>query len=842
MIRRALAKAWETRRRSLVVAACVLALGAAVLALAWLVPLPARLAQPPSTVVTYADGTPAFVFLSPDDRYRVAASAEDVDPDYLRALLRFEDKRFYRHPGIDPLAIARAAWLNARSGRVVSGGSTLTLQLVRVLEPRPRTLRSKVVEAARALQLELRLGKNDLLAAYLTFVPFGRNVEGVAAASWAYFGHGPAQLSAAEIATLLAVPQSPAARYPRSENAERLRGARDRIAAWLGSRGELERQSEARGGVSSSGEELLEAVAREPVPVGLRPLPRQAPHFAFWLRSRHPGELRLVSTLDRGLQELLERELRAAGAELERLGIHNGAAVLLDHRTGAVRAIGGGFDFWAGGPAGQIPGFDVARSPGSALKPFLYASAIERGLALPEHLVEDTPVRYADYSPENYDGDFVGLVTLEDALSHSLNVPFVRLLAELGVDPFLDELRAAGAAHLSTEPGHYGLSAAIGAVEITPLELAGLYGALAADGVLRPVRWLAREPVDQAASGTPWLSPGASFLTRRALSRRDRPDFPERRRLSGMPRGVFWKTGTSYGHRDAWAAGANADFTAVVWLGNLDNSPAADLVGADAAGPVLFDLLEAAADRSSADRAVASSFRAFPRDLKTVEVCAYSGLVPGAACPARKASLAVSSHVPTETCRFHAAVDVDLASGLALNPSCRGGRSYETRSFLVYPATLRRFLQAEAKLLSEAPPLHPDCEARGAADRLAVLRILSPPRDQTLFLLPGVPPSSQEVPLQVEADGGARSVSWFVDGRFLGETSPTESLWWTPEHGAHEITAMDDRGRTGGARRRRRSGCASAAPVRRPSRQRCTERRQTARGLNSSPTWLLSLR
>jgi penicillin-binding protein 1C len=780
------ARVWS-RSRWLRTAAVALALGASTLSLAWLVPLPARLSQPPSTVVAYADGTPAFVFLSPDDRYRMAATADGVDPDYLRALLRFEDKRFYRHPGIDPLAIARAAWMNARAGRVISGGSTLTLQLVRVLEPRPRTLRSKVVEAARALQLELRLGKDELLAAYLTFVPFGRNVEGVSAASWAYFGHGPAQLSAAEIATLLVVPQSPSARYPRPANVERLRAARDRVAAWLAEKDALPRDDDRKDARSFAAADLLDSIAREPVPAGLRPLPRAAPHFAFWLRARHPGVLRLETTLDRGLQELVEREMRTAGRDLERLGIHNGAAVLLDHRTGALVAAAGGFDFWAGGPAGQIPAFDVARSPGSALKPFLYAAAIKRGLALPEHLVEDTPVRYADYAPQNYDGEFAGLVTLEDALSHSLNVPFVRLLGELRVESFLDELRAAGAAHLRAEPGHYGLSAAIGAIEITPIELAGLYGALAADGRYTRVRWLAAESSAPAA----WLSPGAAHLTRRALARRDRPDFPERRRFSQVPRDIFWKTGTSYGHRDAWAAGSSADITAAVWLGNLDNKPAADLVGADAAGPILFDLLEAAATRASA-----APPRAFPRDLKTVEVCAYSGLVPGAACPARRGVLAVASHVPTATCRFHAAVDVDLATGLALNPSCRGGKSFETRSFLVYPASLRRFLRSESKLLSEAPPLHPDCQARGARDRIAMLRILSPQSDQTLFLLPGVPPTSQEVPFQVDADGGARSVSWFVSGRFLGEAAPTDSLWWTPERGEHEITAVDDRGRT----------------------------------------------
>jgi penicillin-binding protein 1C len=764
-----------------VAAAAAAAVGA--LLLAWTLPLPARLAVPPSTVVAFADGSPAYVFLSPDDKYRMAVDAGAVDPDYAAALVRFEDKRFYAHPGVDPLAVLRAAALNLRARRVRSGASTITMQLVRVLEPRPRTLTSKAVEALRALQLEVRMSKREILSAYLSFIPFGRNVEGVEAAAYAYFGHGTRDLAPEEIAVLLAVPQRPSERFPSTMNAPRLAAARDEIAAWLLARGALPRGDRTT-------EDVRERIAAQPVPRSFRPLPRHAPHAAFWLRNRNLGETRIVTTLDRGQQFLAERLLRDAQDRLAPLGIHNGSLALADHRAAEVRALVGNPDFWDDEHGGQIVGFDNPRSPGSALKPFIYALAIDRGLALPEHLVSDVPVRYGAYAPSNYDGEFTGLVKLEDALSESLNIPFVRLLSRVGVERFAGTLRQMGGASLRAEPGYYGLSAAIGSMEVTPLELAGFYAALAAGGRHRPLRWLAAEDGAEAGvrdeRGVAIFSPGAAYLARRALARRDRPDFPERRRFSGAPAEVHWKTGTSYGHRDAWAAGSGPRYTAVVWLGNFDMTPSVDLVGADAAGPPLFDLLEAVADRSTPP-----SPRPPPLDLKRVEVCAFSGRLPRPACGERRAALALRERVPTERCPYHVSIDVDLDSGLALNPSCRGGRRWETRSFVVWPASVRRWLTGRHRWLPQPPSPSPGCAAAG--ERRAP-EILSPPAGQILVLLRGVAAADQEVPLTADGDAAGARLSWFVDGEFLGTVDDQEELWWTPSPGRHQILVMDESG------------------------------------------------
>ena len=796
------------RRRLLAAGIAFAASGALLILLAHAIPLPARLAEPPSTVVAFADGSPAYVFLSPDDKYRMAIDPERldrdgtgaVDPDYLEALMRFEDKRFYRHPGVDPIALARAIVVNVRLGRVATGASTLTMQLARLLEPRPRTLASKAIEALRALQIEARMSKREILAAYLSFIPYGRNVEGVEAACYAYFGHGPRDLSLDEIAVLLAVPQRPTSRFPSSDNAGRLRSARDEIAGWLLERGMFQDRAQ-----PAAVAQALAPVRAAAVPEAIRPLPRHAPHAAFWLSaqagvsrwpasggaSRWPasGGTRIETTLDRGLQLLAERHMRAVHGEMAARGIHNGAAVIVDHANAEVRALVGNFEFFDAEHGGQIAGFDAPRSPGSALKPFIYALAIDRGLALPEHLVPDVPTAYGDYAPANYDGRFTGLISLEDALSHSLNIPFVRLLGRVGVERFVNALRASGAASLESRPGYYGLSAAIGSVEITPLELAGLYASLARDGRYIPLRWLAE---GHPSRGREIFSRGAAYLTRRALARRDRPDFPSRRQLSGAPPSIHWKTGTSYGHRDAWAAGSGPEHTAVVWLGNFDNSPAVDLVGAEAAGPLLFDLLEAVADRSRPRVASLPT-----GDLKRVEICAYSGYLPTRACSERDFALALRRHVPTKTCPYHASIDVDLDSGLALNATCRAGRRYETRSFVVWPASIRRFLAQGHRWLPSPPTPAPDCQTTG---HRRAPSILSPPAGQTLVLLPGVAASDQEIPLQAEPASPGATLSWFVNGEFLGRASAADRLWWLPRAGDHEIVVMDDAGLS--ARRR----------------------------------------
>lgn len=742
------------------------------LAISWLlaraVPLPGRLGARDSVVVLYADGSVAHAFLSSDERWRIGAQLPGIDPRYLEALVALEDQRFWWHPGIDPVAIIRAGMQNLGAGETVSGASTLTMQLVRVLEPRPRTLGSKVIEALRAAQLELVLSKEEVLAAYLSYVPYGRNLEGIEAASLSMFGHRADVLAPQEMAVLLAVPQDPNERYPHPDHTVALRAARDRIAQRLLAAGQLQPLGEAAGPGA-----VLQSIQASTVPPALIPMPRTIPHAAQWLR-RRDASLEIATTLDRGAQGVATRALARMAAEGQRQGIHNGAVVVVDHHTAEIVALVGNLDFWDGEHGGQIPAFAEPRSPGSTLKPFLYGMGIDRGEVLPEHLVQDVPVRWGAYAPDNYDGTFSGMVSLESALSQSLNVPFVDLLGQLGTEAFVGLLRDAGTDSLVDAPGHYGLSLVAGGIELSALELAGLYVALAHDGLARPLRWRAGAT---PGVGTPILSPGAAWLTRRTLRLRDRPDFPSRGRFSSLSRDIHWKTGTSYGHLDAWAVGSDHRWTAVVWLGNLDRSSSRALVGAPAAGPILFDVLEALPDEDAEDLR--------PEALVSIEICSLSGRVPGPDCPHRSTAWALGHRVPSEPCALHERIEVDVQTGRRVRPGCRGDRETEERVVVVWPAAVRRWLDDAPPL----PPLDPAC-APVASSRPP--RIVSPADGTVARLIAGLEPDEQEMRLEADAHG---EVSWFVDGTWLGRVPPGEAVWWIPSRGEHHLIAQDTSGR-----------------------------------------------
>lgn len=724
------------------------------------VPLPKRSADW-SITVEYRDGQPAYVFLTADEKWRLPVTLDRVDPKYVAALIALEDKRFYSHIGVDPVAIARAAWSDLIHLRRVSGGSTLSMQLARLLEPRPRTIGSKLIEMFRATQLDARLSKRVILENYLSRTPYGKNLEGIDSAAWSYFGHSAQHLAPLEIATLLAVPQGPARYAPSQANAERLRDRRDTI---------LHKLIDA--GVFSAADRdaaLAEAQAAGP-PTKLRRMPRNAPHVAVWLRDQSPREVRIRSTLDPGAQKTAEQVVALHAPELVRKHIYNGTVVVVDHKTREIVGLVGNLDFTDFKHGGQIAMFRRPRSPGSTLKPLLYALAIDRGLALPEYLVADVPGEYGTYRPHNFDGDYMGLVTLRDGLVRSLNVPFVDLLQKLGVEPFVAELQRDGVSPERAKHGEYGLSLIAGGIEMTPLEIAGLYATLAEDGVYQPLRWRAFGPLDEGRLrvrnqiyGAP-----AAFLTREALSVRDRPDFPKRRDLlRRIPPQIHWKTGTSFGFRDAWSVGSDRTYTVAVWTGNVDQTASYELVGSEAAGPILFDVLEGLADRSK--QAAPPSP---PADLVEIEVCAYSGHIPTDACTHRTKVRAPLHSVPTEPCPYH---QVCRADGKDPEP------------YVALPSSVTAWLLERNRAVPEVPKA---CAA--PTDSGAPVMML-PSEGQTITLIPGVDAKNQVVPLQVSTRAG--TVTWFVDGTLVATVAATERAYWTPTLGKHDVVVADEAGR-----------------------------------------------
>lgn len=728
----------------------------------------ASLYRPSSTLVFDRHGRLLQAFISEDDMWRIRTPLAEISPKLQRSLLAFEDRWFHWHPGVNPLALGRALLQNLRAGRVVSGGSTITMQIARMMEPKPRTVGAKIWEILRAFQLELRYSKQELLEIYFNIAPYGGNIEGAAAAAWLYFGKEPSQLSLGEAALLVALPNSPTACRPDADP-RRARAARDRVLARLRKAGAI------------SAAAYNEAI-REEVPGGRQRLPRTAPHFCRDLALDYPGRARLHSTLDRDMQSVAEDLLRMHVDRLRGEGITNGAVVVLDNRRHEILAMVGSADFDDSFNAGQVNGALAPRSPGSALKPFLYAMAMDRGLLSPAHYLEDVPGDYSGYTPENYDRTYSGVVSARQALERSLNLPAIeveRALGEHGLYSLLERINVASLRRREV----YGLSIALGAVEISPLEAAALYSSLACGGNYVRPRWLLDE---RQPSSLELFSEGSAYLITEILTGLNRPDLPACWEFTTLPR-VAWKTGTSYGHRDAWSIGYNPQYTIAVWLGNFSGVGAPALVGAEAAAPLLFELM------NSYCRGRQIRWFQQPASIGTREVCALSGQLPGPHCPVLAEEMYLLDRSPGQVCRFHRAVEIDAATGLRLPPRYPGNRPSRTLVYLDWPPRVATWMEKNGRSVDRLPPLLPDWQGV-AAGAPPVIR--SPSEGCQYRLREGIPAEFQKICLEASAGNDVRKLYWFVDGRLLGTAAPGERLFYTPEPGRHRVVCQDDQGRS----------------------------------------------
>ena len=517
-----------------------------------------------STLVVDRDGKLLRPYTTPDGRWRLPATRENVDPRFLDLLFAYEDKRFRAHHGVDPLALGRALAQLVSHGRVVSGASTITMQVARLLEPRPqRSLAAKLRQVVRAVEIERALSKDEILALYLSLAPYGGNLEGIRAASLAYFGKEPRRLTLGEAALLVALPQSPEQRRPdRSIGAAR--HARDRV---------LDRVAAA--GVIPLDES--ERAKREPVPDGRKAMPMLAPHAADAVVAAAPDRgvhrLTIDAALQRNLEELARERARALGPDI------SVAILAVDHATGEVLARVASADYFDARRAGQVDMTAAVRSPGSTLKPFIYGLGFEDGLVHPETLIEDRPIRFGGYAPENFDLSFQGTVTVRRALQLSLNVPAVAVLDKVGASRFTARLEQAGGAFVLPEGEVPGLAMGLGGVGVRLSDLVALYAGLARLGTTVALS----ERIGEAAPMPRRLldAPAAWYVGNILLGTP-----PPENAAGGR---IAFKTGTSYGYRDAWAVGFDGKHTIGVWVGRPDGAPVPGLVGRVAAAPILFD-------------------------------------------------------------------------------------------------------------------------------------------------------------------------------------------------------------------------------------------------------------
>lgn len=734
--------------------------------------LPERLSESHSPILLYEDGSVAHIQLAPDDRWRTEANLNRIDPAYIQALLTIEDERFYWHTGFDPLSITRALFQNILSGEIISGASTLTMQLVRIVEPRPRTYRSKMVETWRAMQLEWHFSKSEILELYLTFIPFGKNIEGIEAASLAYFGRLPKHLEAHQIALLIAIPQNPNARYPSPNNFGRLKQSRDHIAQLLLSKNALPIEDEA---------ELETGILNKPLPHRAQSFPRDIPHLMDQLKMHLPPSARIQTTLNSEIQASIQQALDERYLEYQRRGIHNATIVIAHKHTGEIKGLIGNFDYWSGEHGSTIPAYSTMRSAGSTLKPFLYALSIDLGLATPSRIMEDIPHDFRGYQPRNYGASYHGLVTLRESLSQSYNIPFIELLSEMGLNEFLHHLSGLGIRKYERRKDALGLSAAVG-LEVTPLELTQAYLVLADMGVMKELKLMDSEFLEQkilpsfGVQNTASISDGASWLTGEALRQRDRPDFPERMQYTSRQKPFSWKTGTSFGFHDAWTAGWGEDYVAVIWFGNLNHDSSVHLIGSEAAGTVFFEVME------RLEKAFVPPAK--PASLTVVKVCAQTGHIPTSACTETISTLAPQTRVPTETCDEHHHIFVD-SQGSRSTPMCTD-EPLTSKSVWVPSMEFQRW----SKIPVALPPLAPGC--RSSATINSMMKIDSPkPNHRILLLEDG---QEQSIPLEATHNDPHAQLYWYIDQEFIGTSDESNQLWWTPTEGAHTISVEDSRG------------------------------------------------
>lgn len=721
-----------------------------------------------SRVVTDRDGALLRLTLSPSQTYRLSTPLEQISPQLVEATLLYEDRQFYRHPGFNPWALAKAAvhtWV-LKDGR--RGGSTITMQLARLrFGIDSRTPGGKLVQIARAVQLELCYSKRELLEAYLNLAPYGGNVEGVGAAARVYFHKDVSALSLPEAMALSVLPQSPTRRAPdATHESEGLTAARLKLAAaWLAEHPKARAESLA-----------LDA----PLALHtLHELPFLAPHAAeAALQRTTAGTVTL--TLDGALQAQLERKVAQYVSRRGAAGIKNAAALLVDVETGEVLAHVGSANFFDASIRGQVDGVLAPRSPGSALKPLVYARALDEGLIHPRTLLRDVPMRFGAYNPENFDNEYLGPMTATEALVRSRNVPAVDLNLKLrrGLYEVLQEVKVAGL----RDKDHYGAGIVLGAVEVSMEELTQLYVALAHGGSWRRLTRVRGEP---AGPSQPLVSAEAAELTLDMLSSAEsRVDAWTQRRDAVK---VAWKTGTSYAYRDAWTVGVAGRYALAVWVGNFDSTPNANFVGRSAAAPLFFDIVDALRPRL---RTPAGQRPTPPAQLAEAEVCAVSGKRPGAFCPRTTKTRVIPGVSPIDSCDVHRLVHLDVETGLRRCAAIPGKTRDEV--FEVWPTDVARLFERAGLARRAMPPLAEPCEGEELPGERPP-RILSPQADVT-YELRRDKPEEARVPLLAHADGAAHAVTWFAGSEVLGTVAPGHALEWAAPSGRHELRVVDDRG------------------------------------------------
>jgi penicillin-binding protein 1C len=734
-------------------------------------PLPMnRLYKPSATFVYSRDKNLMGCFISSDSYWRKPVTLAQISPLLQKSVIACEDRWFYYHPGVNIFSLVTAAYEDIRAGKIVRGGSTISMQIARMMEPKSRTLKAKLIEILSAVQLELHYSKRELLELYFNMAPYGGNIEGVGAAAYFYFGKSARELTASQAALLTSIPNAPEALRP-DINLKNSLANRDRVLGVMEKRGII------------TAEDYRQALAEEIKSQKTTP-PIVAPHLCRDLAARFPNRTEIISSIDLKAQSICDGVVKSNRGQLASRNISNLAVVAIRNSTAEVLAMVGSADFNDIQHQGQVNGATSPRSPGSALKPFVYAQALDKGLISPAMMVEDLPVYYSGYSPENYDRQYRCAVSMADALRQSLNVPAVYVCARVGQKNFFSLLKSGGLTSLDHKDSEYGLPLILGSCEIKLIDLTALYSALARSGKYIPYHL---EPNLPPSDSIRLFSSAGAYIISDILSELQRPDFPSSWEFSPNVPKVAWKTGTSFGRKDAWSIGYNPTYTVGVWVGNFSGEPSPDLVGSEAAAPILFEIIKLI------DMGTGERWFNQPLTVDTRRVCAVSGMPPNEHCPATIDELYIPGVSPVAQCNIHKEILVDSVSGQRLCRYCSAGKKVLSKVYEEWPPKIATWLVKSGHALELIPEHNQQCTGSYAGDRPV---IVSPNEDVTYIIRRHVPLAEQGIPLEASVAPGARRIFWFVDGDLFGKANPGDKLFYLPIPGIHKLICTDEEGRS----------------------------------------------
>ncbi len=733
-----------------------------------LVPLQGeRLNRDYSQVILASDSTFLRVFLNEQEQWCLPPSLYEGIPEKLKvSVLAFEDQYFEYHPGINPVSITRAVYDNLTSGQVVSGGSTITMQVARMIKDNPRTYVNKLLEMLLATKIEFHQSKEDILKDYLVHAPYGTNVRGYLAASYRYFGKKPNQLTWAEAALLAVLPNAPGMIFP-TKNQKKLEEKRNYLLKKLLTNSVID-------------EDTYDLSLLEPIPDQIIPFPLAAPHLTERIHRSNQLDV-VITTIDSDIQYETNFFVKQHASLMREQGIKNACALVVHNASGNVVAYVGSQDFHDLDAQGRVDGIQAIRSSGSILKPYLYALAIDEGLILPHTLIKDVPSYFGSFSPNNASETFLGAVPASQALVHSLNVPAVRLLNAFGVDKFYNLLELAGIQSLFRHPDDYGLPLILGGAEVSPWDVAKLYSGMANEGHFGEVHYLPHSGSDVKQQ---LVSPGASYLVLDELKELIRPGLEFYWKKYSSQRPIAWKTGTSYGHKDAWAAGSTPSWTIVVWVGNFDGESNKNLAGMTSAGPLLFNIAKVLPEKSK------KWFVENEMDFVSVRQCKETGFYASTDCSEVELVNAPIGMKPMRVCPYHKKVFLDKSGEKSVCSHC-WEPGYQSVSYLKFTPDINYYLRQSGSIVHSEPRHNPDCSKRQEHN---ILQIIYPVENANIFIPKDFSGSYEPLIGRYATQFPDREVFWYLDDSYLSSSIGKTTMPIEVRQGKHKLTVVDTEG------------------------------------------------